>query len=397
MEGPLSGIKVLDLTRLLSGPFCTMLLADLGADIIKVERPGMGDTARNLGPLVGDQAAYFISINRGKKSITINLFSEEGKQVVRSLLGDSDILVENFVPGTMERFGLDYENIRGDYPKLIYASISGFGQDGPEAQRPALDIVVQAMGGLISLTGQPDGSLVRPGVSLGDSVAGIFTALAIVSALYQRGNNGLGQYIDMSMLDCQIMMVENALSRYFATGDVPGPIGARHPVAAPFQIFKAKDRDFVIAILTDDPSVWHRFCEAINEHDLAKDERFQGNRGRMDNYEDLAPLLEKIFSNGNADYWLDLLTQAGIPCGPVNDIAAVANHPQVKHRGMIAKIPEQSQGDWWVANSPFKFGDYETGPAGPSPLLGEHTLEILRESAGMSDHDIQRLKDIGAI
>ena len=243
MTGPLSGVRVLDLTRLLAGPFCTMILADLGADVIKIERPGQGDPARNLGPLVGDnEAAYFISINRGKKSITLNLFSEEGQNLVHSMLPHCDVLVENFVPGTMARFGLEYEKVKSLHPGLIYASISGFGQDGPESQRPALDIVVQAMGGLISVTGQPDGPLTRPGASLGDSIAGVFTALSILAALYQREATGQGQYIDISMLDCQVMMMENALSRYFSTGAVPGPIGARHPVAAPFQIFQASDR-----------------------------------------------------------------------------------------------------------------------------------------------------------
>ena len=398
MTGPLSGIRVLDLTRLLAGPFCTMILADLGADVIKIERPGQGDPARNLGPLVGDEAAYFISINRGKKSITLNLFSEEGQNLVHSMLPHCDVLVENFVPGTMARFALEYESVKSLHPGLIYASISGFGQDGPESQRPALDIVVQAMGGLISVTGQPDGPLTRPGASLGDSIAGVFTALSVLAALYQREVTGQGQYIDISMLDCQVMMMENALSRYFSTGTVPGPIGARHPVAAPFQIFQASDRSFVVALLSDDPAVWHRFCMAIDRSDLAADVRFQTNRDRMECYDALlAPLLEKLFLEKTASHWLSVLTTADIPCGPVNSIADVAQDTQVNHRGMIAAIPHSSKGTWKVANTPFNFSEASTGPAGPSPGLGEHTSEVLDCLLGMSGDKVTRLRNAGAI
>ena len=399
MTGPLSGVRVLDLTRLLAGPFCTMILADLGADVIKIERPGQGDPARNLGPLVGDnEAAYFISINRGKKSITLNLFSEEGQKLVHSMLPHCDVLVENFVPGTMARFGLEYERVKSLHPGLIYASISGFGQDGPESQRPALDIVVQAMGGLISVTGQPDGPLTRPGASLGDSLAGVFTALSILAALYQREATGQGQYIDISMLDCQVMMMENALSRYFSTGAVPGPIGARHPVAAPFQIFQASDRSFVVALLSDDPAVWHRFCGAIERPDLAADARFQTNRDRMGCYDALlAPVLDALFLEKPASHWLSALTAADIPCGPVNSIADVAADAQVNHRGMIADIPHSSKGTWKVANTPFNFSQAATGPAGASPGLGEHTSEILDCLLGISGDEVTRLRDAGAI
>lgn len=375
-----------------------MILADLGADVIKIERPGQGDPARNLGPLVGDEAAYFISINRGKKSITLNLFSEEGQNLVHSMLPQCDVLVENFVPGTMARFGLEYERVKSLHPGLIYASISGFGQDGPESQRPALDIVVQAMGGIISVTGQPDGPLTRPGASLGDSIAGVFTALSILAALYQREATGQGQYIDISMLDCQVMMMENALSRHFATGAVPGPIGARHPVAAPFQIFQASDRSFVVALLSDDPAVWHRFCKAIDRPDLAAEARFQTNRDRMKCYDALlAPLLEALFREKSASHWLSVLTAADIPCGPVNSIADVAQDTQVNHRGMIAAIPHSSKGTWKVANTPFNFSEASTGPAGPSPGLGEHTSEVLDCLLGMSGDKVTRLRNAGAI
>ena len=397
MSGPLSGVRVLDLSRLLSGPFCTMLLSDLGAEVVKVERPGQGDPARNLGPRVGDDAAYFISVNRGKKSITLDLFSEEGKRVFLSLVPHFDVLVENFVPGQMARSGLEYAGVRQVNPGLIYTSISGFGQDGPEARRPALDIVVQAMGGLLSVTGEPDGPLVRPGASLADSIAGVFGALAIVSALYRRRETGQGQHIDMSMLDCQVTMMENAFSRYFATGQVPGPLGSRHPAAAPFQAFQASDGPFVVAVLTDDPQTWQRFCEAIDSPELGNDARFRDNPGRVEHYDGLIPRLENIFKARSAAHWLDVLSQAGFACGPVNDIAAVARDRQVAHRGMIATIDHKTEGTWRVANTPFNFSGDDTGPAGPSPGLGEHTQEVLEDLLKVSSEELGRLRSAGAI
>ena len=397
MKGPLSGVRVLDVSRILSGPFCTMLLADLGADVIKVERPGHGDAARHLGPRVGDDSAYFISVNRGKKSITLNLFSEEGQRGFRAMLPSFDVLVENFVPGTMTRIGLDYGSIKELNPRLVYVSISGFGQTGPYAQRPALDIVVQAMGGLMSVTGEPGAGPVRPGASLGDSVAGVFAALAVASALFQRENSGQGQHIDMSMLDCQVTMMENAFSRYFATGEVPGPLGSRHPTATPFQAFHAQDGDFVIGLLTDDLPVWQRFCESIGRPDLGDDDRFKDNRNRTEHIDTLVPLLQSTFEDRSAAYWLDVLSQAGVPCGPISNIAAVAEDAHVRHRGMLATIPHSTEGTWRVANTPFRFSDSGTGPAGPSPGLGEHTESALRDLLDLSDEELGHLRSAGAI
>lgn len=397
MNGPLSGVRVLDLSRLLSGPFCTMLLADLGADVVKVERPGRGDPARNLGPRVGDDTAYFISVNRGKKSITLDIFSKEGKQAFLSLVPHFDVLVENFVPGHMARSGLDYGSIRQVNPGLIYTSISGFGQDGPEARRPALDIVVQAMGGMLSVTGEPNGPPVRPGASLADSTAGVFGALAIVSALYRRRETGQGQHIDMSMLDCQVTMLENAFSRFFATGQVPSPLGTRHPAAAPFQAFQASDGPFVVAVLTDEPQAWRWFCEAIDTPDLGEDARFVDNPGRVEHYDELIPRLENVFMTKPVVHWLTVLSQAGFACGPVNDIAGVARDPQVTHRGMIATIDHKSEGTWRVANTPFKFSEEDTGPTGPSPGLGEHTQEVLEDLLKVSIEELGRLRSAGAI
>jgi CoA:oxalate CoA-transferase len=397
MSGILHDIRVLDVSRLLSGPYCTMLLADLGADVLKVEYPRGGDPARTLEPFVGDDSAFFLSVNRGKKSITLDLGTQTGKDLFLRLLRQCDVLVENFVPGTMARFGLDYESVKDVNPRLVYASISGFGQDGPEADRPALDIIVQAMGGIMSITGEPDGHVVRPGPSLGDSVAGTFAALSIVSALYQRHETGKGQYVDMAMLDCQVTLMENAFARYFATGVPPGPLGTRHPSAVPFQVFNAKDGQFVIALLTNDKATWHRFCETIGRPDLGADPRYQVNAGRMRHVDGLVAELQKTTANKSVAAWLALLRAADIPCGPINDMRAVAEDPQVRHRGMLPEIPHAQKGRWPVANTPFHLSGATTGPAGASPRLGEHTNTILKDLLGLRDDEIETLRRNGVI
>lgn len=397
MKGPLQGIRVLDVSRILSGPFCSMLLSDLGAEVIKVERPGKGDPARILGPKVGEERAYFISVNRGKKSITLDIAVQEGQWIFRKMVPHFDVLIENFVPGTMARYNLDFPNLEKLNPGLVYASISGFGQDGPSAGRPALDIIVQAMGGIMSVTGEPGGAPVRPGVSLGDSTAGVFTALSIVSALWQRQSSGRGQYIDMSMLDCQVTMMENAFSRYFASGKVPGPLGSRHPEAAPFQAFRAVGGYFVVALITDDIDTWQRFCSAIGRPELGNDKRFIDNAGRIKNVDILAKTLQLVFDQQPVSHWLTVLTEANIPCGPVNDIKAVAEDPQVQYRGMMTTIPDPFAGNWRVENTPFRFSGAVTGPAGPSPRLGEHTRMVLHELLGMPAEEIDSLKEHGVI
>ena len=397
MSGILHDIRVLDVSRLLSGPYCTMLLADLGAEVLKVEYPRGGDPARTLEPFVGDDSAFFLSVNRGKKSITLDLGTQTGKDLFLRLLEQSDVLVENFVPGTMAKFGLDYASVKDINPRLVYASISGFGQDGPEADRPALDIIVQAMGGIMSITGEEDGHVVRPGPSLGDSIAGIFTTLSIVTALYQRHETGKGQYLDTAMLDCQVTLMENAFARYFATGVAPTPLGTRHPSAAPFQVFDASDGRFVIALLTNDAATWRRFCVAIQRPDLRDDPRFQDNVGRMNNINEMVAEIQKTTATKTVATWLEILRAADIPCGPINDMAAVAADPQVRHRGMLPEIPHSQKGSWPVANTPFHMSGGETGPAGASPRLGEHTDTILKERLGLSDGQLAALRRDGVI
>jgi CoA:oxalate CoA-transferase len=304
-SGPLAGITVLEVGHILSGPFCTMLLADLGAKVIKVERPNLGDEARRLGPQVGGDSAYFMSVNRGKKSITVDLSRQSGQKLARELCKRVDVLVENFVPGTMQKLGLEYERLSALNPRLKYASISGFGQSGPYAHHPALDIIVQAMGGIMSLTGEPNGQPLRPGASLGDSLAGLFAALAIVVALLERVRTGKGQCVDISMLDCQVTMMENAFSRYFATAEVPGRLGSRHPAAVPFQSFATQDGYIVVALISDKSEPWNRFCTAIGHPELLNDSRFSDAPSRVQNYDVLVPLIEEAIRKRTSRDWLE--------------------------------------------------------------------------------------------
>ena len=397
IDGPLGDIRVLDATRVLSGPFCTMLLCDLGAEVVKVESPGRGDMARRMGPEAGGDSAYFMSVNRGKRSVALNIFTEAGQELFRRLAERADVVVENYVPGTMARLGLDYTRLRAANPRLVYASISGFGQNGPYAQRPALDIIVQAMGGIMSVTGEPDGPPQRPGASLGDSTAGLFAALAIVSALHNRQRTGAGQHIDMSMLDCQVTMMENAFSRYFATGQEPERIGSRHPVASPFQAFATADGHLVVALLTDGPAAWCTFCGAIERDDLAQDQRFIDNTSRLRAHHVLEPILAELFRSRPTQHWLARLEAAQVPCGPVNAVAQVVQDPQVAHRGMLTEIPHPSLGSWRVANTPFVLSGSRTGPQGAAPALGEHTGPVLSEWLGLSPQELKALRSDGTI
>ena len=374
-----------------------MLLADLGAKVIKVERPKLGDEARRLGPQIRGDSAYFISVNRGKRSVTIDLSRKEGQRIAQELARRVDVFVENFVPGTMQRFGLDYPQLSVLNPRLIYASISGFGQTGPYAQNPAFDIIVQAMGGIMSVTGEPDGQPIRPGASLGDSIAGLFATTAILAALLKRERTGKGEYVDISMLDCQVTMMENAFARYFATGRVPGPLGSRHPAAVPFQSFATEDGYIVVALISDRPEPWHHFCEAIGHPELREDPRFSDAKARVQNYAVLAPLIEGAIRKKSSHEWLEEFSTIGIPCGPVNTIQAVATDSQVLHRGMIAGIPHKKLGEWKVANTPFKFNESSSHPQGPSPALGEHTDEVLQEMLNYPPSMIARLRALGLV
>ena len=311
MEHLLDGVRVLDLTRVLAGPYASMVLADLGAEVIKIELPGTGDEARGFGPFQNGESAYFASVNRGKKSATIDLRKARGQDLARRLAGECDVLIENFRPGSMDRFGLGYAALHALYPCLVYASISGFGQTGPYAQRPAYDVLIQAMGGLASITGQPDGPPVRVGSSIADLSAALFGAIGILAALERARRTGEGQQVDISMLDCQVALLENALARYAVSGEVPRPLGSRHPAITPFQFFAARDGYIVIAAGND--RLWRQLCDALGLGALADDPRFANNALRTENHAALEPILERALAEKTVDEWCTILAAAGVP------------------------------------------------------------------------------------
>jgi len=395
MPGPLEGIRVIDLTRVLAGPYATMILADLGAEALKVEMPGTGDEARSFGPFQNGISAYFMSINRGKKSITINLRKDEGKQLLKDLVRDADILTENFRPGTMERLGLGYEALRSVNPRVIYAATSGFGQTGPLAPRGAYDMIIQAMGGIISITGEPGRPPVRVGTSIGDLTASLYTVVGILSALHHREETGQGQLVDISMLDCQAALLENAIARYAVSGEVPGPLGSRHPAITPFQVFESSDGYFVIAIGND--TIWKRFCEVIKRPDLVADERFTTNPARTENQPELERILNGVFGEKTTEEWTEELEAAGIPCGPIQGVDQVVNHPQIQAREMMVEIDHPGAGPLLMPASPVKLSETPAKVEQPAPELGQHTEEILSRLLGLSEGEIQQLRDAEAI
>jgi CoA:oxalate CoA-transferase len=410
---PLAGLKILDLTRILSGPFCTMLLADLGADVIKVEQPVTGDPARGNGPFLtmdadgnqvaaeaqgdGTYSSYFLSINRGKRSIAIDLAKPDGKELLLSLAEHVDVLIENFRPGTMAKLGLGYEALNARNPRLVVAAISGFGQDGPYAQRPALDVIVQGMGGMLSITGEPGRGPVRPGASIGDITAALFTTVAIQSALLERERSGLGQFIDVSMLDCQVSIMENAFMRYFTLGEVPKRIGTRHPSSTPFQAFKTADGHVVIAIMGGSTDQWPLFCAAIDHAELMDDERYTTGWSRTQHYDELIPIIEEALLQRTNAEWVEIISGMGIPIGPVQDIAEVANDPQVNHREMFVELDHPALGPVRFTGNPIKMSRTPSGPSRVPPTLGEHTAELLGELLGMGDDRVGELLHDGVV
>jgi CoA:oxalate CoA-transferase len=395
--GPLNGIRVIDLTQVLFGPFATMLLGDMGAEIIKIERPEIGDIARGNGPVVNGVSTYFLSLNRGKKSVTLNLSTKSGADVLLKLVKTADILVENYKPGTMEKLGLGYEAVRKINPGIIYVSGSGFGQYGPYAGKPAYDVVIQAMGGAMSITGEEGGPPVRPGVSYGDIAAGLFLCTATLAALNERNKSGQGQYIDISMLDCQVAVQENAFVRYLNTGEIPRALGTRHPVMTPFQAFQTQDGYIAVALRGGTNDQWPLFCAAIERVDIIDDPRFIDGWSRTQNYKELEPILNGVFKTRTTQEWMQALEQAGIPCGPVNNIAQAAADPQIAARDMIVKMHHPEAGDFKVVNSPFKFSRTPCKVERISPELGEDTEDVLKQLLGMTPKEIRRLKDSGAI
>ena len=355
--GPLSGVLVLDLTRLLAGPYCTLVLADLGARVIKVESPGRGDDARAVGPFVGNRSAYFMSLNRGKQSIALDLKDPADRPIFEELLARAEVLVENFRPGVMDRLGYGWEQLHARFPRLIVASTSGFGQTGPYAERPAYDLVVQAMGGVMSLTGDPDGGPTRVGTSIGDIAAGLFTAIGIQAALVECGRSGVGMRVDVGLLDCQVAILENAIARYSASGDVPRPLGARHPSITPFDVFATRDGFVVIAAGNDE--LFETLCRTIGAPELARDDRFSSNERRTQNAEALKTALETVLSERTTGTWLEVLQSAGLPCARINDIADVIRDPQLVARNMLISTDDGAGGRMRMAGNPIKLSRYE--------------------------------------
>jgi CoA:oxalate CoA-transferase len=397
MAGPLQGVRVLDLTWVLAGPFASMILADLGAEVVKIERPPTGDIGRSTGPYINGESCYFLSVNRGKRGVCLDLRSPKGRDLFLRLVDRADVLLENFTPGAMERLGLGYETLKERNPRLIYAAISGFGQTGPYRDRPALDIVVQGMGGIMSITGEPGGPPIRPGVSQGDLTAGLFAVIGILAALHERERSGLGQMVDVAMLDCQIALLENAFIRYFATGEVPKPLGTRHPTATPFQAFPTKDGHIVVALAWNMESQWDVLCALLGRPDLIDDPRFETNEARTAHHAELEPILSEAFRQKTTAEWLRELEHVGLPCGPVNNIAQAAAEPQLAAREMFVEVEHPVIGRFKVPNTPVKLSRTPGGVQGPSPLLGQHAAVVFRDWLGMSEEEVARLREEGVI
>ncbi|HUU35394.1 MAG TPA: CoA transferase [Vicinamibacterales bacterium] len=393
--GPLSGITVLDFTRVLSGPYCTMALADLGARVIKLEHPGRGDDTRRWGPpFLGDESAYFLSVNRNKESIAIDFKSPGGREVVARLIAKADVVVENFRPGTLDGLGLDAATVRAERPELIYCSISGYGQTGPRRDEPGYDAVMQAEGGLMSITGAADGPPYRLGVAIVDIVSGMFAAQGVLAALVARGNTGQGQVVDIGMLDAAAALLTYQAGSYFATGAVPGRLGNRHPTIAPYETFATADGDLALAVGND--GLWQAFCRAAGLADLAGDARFATNALRLANYAALKPRLDAAFAARTRADWTARLQAEGVPCGAVRSLDEVFADPQTVAREMVTTVPHATLGQVRVTGVPVKLSETPGGIRTGPPTLGQHTAAILEE-LGYDQQAVRALADSGAV
>ncbi len=389
----LEGLRVLDLTRVLVGPYSTMILADFGADVIKLEMPVTGDDSRAYPPHINGESAYFMSLNRNKRSMTLNLKSVKGKEVFLDMISKVDILVENFRPGTMERLGLGYEVLKKENPRLIYAASSGFGHTGPYSKRPAYDAVVQAMGGIMSITGQLGGPPTRVGTSIGDITAGLFMTIGILTSLTHLEKTGLGQKVDVAMLDSQVAILENAIARYTAVGEIPKPIGNRHPAITPFEPFDTEDGQLMIAVGND--ALWSKFCLAIEREELRDDPRFSTNPLRTANHSELRPLLASTINKKTTGAWRQVFDRSGIPNGPINSIDQVVTDPQVIAREMIVEVDHPLAGKTSLPGIPIKLSETPGTIREPAPLLGEHTAEILSDLLDYTPEQIKSMEEQG--
>jgi crotonobetainyl-CoA:carnitine CoA-transferase CaiB-like acyl-CoA transferase len=378
--GPLAGVAVVDLTRALAGPYCTLMLGDMGADVVKIELPGTGDETRQWGPpFLDGESSYFLSVNRNKRSVTLDLKSDEGRRVLAGLVRKADVLVENFRPGTMARLGMDYDRARALNPSLVYCAISGFGQDGPRAAEPAYDAIVQGMGGIQSVTGEADGPPTRVGVPIGDIAAGMFAAYAVAAALFwrERDPERRGQLIDASMLGGQVALLTYQAGRYFATGQPPGRIGNRHGSIAPYEMFRTADGFVNLAVANE--RLWQRFCEALGLDDLLREPRFATNADRVGNRAALAERIQARLADLTTEQTLSLLGKAEVPAGPVFDLAQVFSDPQSQHLRLAEPTPHPTVPDLRTTGFPYRLSQTPAAVRRPPPLLGEHTDEVLRQ------------------
>ena len=390
MKKGLKDVRVLDLSHVLAGPVASMILGDLGAEIIHIEPP-KGDDSREFGPFIGETSAYFISVNRNKKSVVIDLKKDDGKKVLYDLIKFSDVFIENFKPGTIEKLGFSYEEVKKIKPDIIYASISGFGHDTlPQYKnKPSYDMVVQAYSGLMSITGTEEGNYVRVGTSIGDIIAGHHCAISILSALYIREKNGIGQYIDISMLDSLIYILENAILRYSVTGEIPKPLGTKHPTITPFQSYRTKD-DWIIVPIGND-SLWKKFCETIGRVDLIDNPKYKTNKLRTENREELNKILDEIFVSKKYSEWVEIFEKNNLPYSPINTIDKIVNDPIINYRKMIVELDQPDVGKIKIAGSPFKLSETPGEVKEPAPNLGEHTIEILKNLLNYSEDKIKYL------
>lgn len=390
-RGPLDGIRVLDLTRVLAGPYCTMFLGDLGAEVVKVEQPGGGDDTRGWGPpFVGGESAYFLCVNRNKKSITIDLKSPEGIQLLRRLAMTADVLIENFRPGTMERLGLGEDELRAHNQRLIFASLSGFGSDGPMREWPGYDLIVQAWGGLMSITGMPDGEPTKVGVAIIDLVAGLMLGKSIVAALFAREKLGIGQRVETSLLEAEVACLINVGSNYLVEGKIPRRWGNAHPSIVPYQSVQTTDGYLVIGVASE--AIWRRFCQALGHSELCDDARFAKNANRVENRAELVRILAEIFLTRSTAEWLKLLSEAEVPCAPVQTIDQVFSAPQVLQRGMLAEVEHPTAGKVRMAGIPVKFSATPASIRLAPPVLGRNSGEVLGSWLGMKPEEIEKLK-----
>jgi crotonobetainyl-CoA:carnitine CoA-transferase CaiB-like acyl-CoA transferase len=390
---PLEGITVLDLTRVLSGPYCTMLLADMGARVIKIEQPRKGDDTRAWGPpFLEGESAYFLCVNRNKESVTLDFKHPEGRAIIDCLIERADVIVENFRPGTLAKLGLDYPSLAPGHPRLIYASVSGFGQTGPRRNEPGYDAVMQAEGGLMSITGDAGGPPLRVGVAIADIVSGMFAAYGVVNALVARERTGRGQMIDVAMLDAVAALLTYQAGNFFASGRAPERLGNRHPSIAPYETFAASDGDFVLAVGNDE--LWKKFCTVAG---LDLDERFATNRERVAGYDQLRPILAARLRTLTRAEWMTRLAAAGIPCGSVRDLREVFDDPQLAAREMLAELQHETIGALKVVGTPVKLSDTPAGLRTAPPTLGAHTSAVLQGELGLSADAVARLRGMGVI